>query len=64
MVHRLHGVSGLIGADRIAALASEIDAALRAGADADAVAALAASCAAELAKLAAAVRAMPADAAG
>ena len=63
IAHQLKGVSGLIGAARVAALAGDIDDALRAGAEAEAVAPMIASCGAELAQLVAAVRAMPAEAA-
>ena len=59
VAHQLKGISGFIGAPRIAALAAEIEAVLRADADAATVALLIASCAAELAGLATAVRAMP-----
>lgn len=63
VVHQLKSVSAFIGGERIAALAAEIDAVLRAGADSEVVARLAASCAAELASLAAAIRGIPAAAA-
>ena len=58
IVHQLHGSSGFVGAKRIAALVSEIATALSAGADATSLAAVVDDCAAELASLAAAVRAI------
>ena len=64
VLHQLMGSSGFIGAKRIAALAAEIDAALRAGADAAALAPLLDRCALELASLIAAVRSMPETSSG
>ncbi|MDD5248942.1 MAG: response regulator [Rhodocyclaceae bacterium] len=63
VAHNLKGIAGLIGARRIAALANEIAQGLRAGKDAAAILDLASACEAELAKLVAATRALPAMAA-
>ncbi|MBI4985163.1 MAG: response regulator [Rhodocyclales bacterium] len=59
LVHQLKGVSGFIGAERVGALASELHAALRTGADAAALATQVAACAAALDDLAQALNAWP-----
>ena len=63
VAHRLKGVSGLIGAQRVTAFAAALDGALRRGAVAADVMDLAANCEHEFARLAAAVRALPEQAA-
>ena len=55
------GVSGFVGARHVATHATDLNTALRAGMDAEALAPLVAACAAELASLAGAVRSLPRD---
>ncbi len=59
IIHNLRGISSLIGAGRVAALATELGQHLRCGAKDSATAPLLEACAAELKKLAAAVLELP-----
>ena len=63
VAHNLKGIAGMIGAWRVATLATELEQALRAGEDRTRVESLASACEAELAGIAAAVRSLPAAAA-
>ncbi len=63
LAHNLKGIAGLVGAHRVAALASKIEQGLRSGATKSAINYRVRTCAAELARLAQALRELPAPAA-